>query len=64
MTLIDGMGYLASALVLLTFCMSTMIPLRIAGIVSNVLFCRAKSSCVITFPVFHKDSFDMVTCLL
>src|SRR5690349_19734590 len=31
-------GYVASASVLATFCMSTMIPLRIAGIVSNVLF--------------------------
>src|SRR6185437_9031738 len=33
------LGYAASASVLATFCMSTMIPLRIAGIVSNVLFC-------------------------
>jgi hypothetical protein len=32
------LGYVASASVLMTFCMSTMIPLRVAGIVSNVLF--------------------------
>ena len=32
------LGYVASASVLTTFCMSTMIPLRIVGIVSNVLF--------------------------
>lgn len=32
------LGYVASASVLATFCMSTMIPLRIVGIVSNVLF--------------------------
>ena len=38
MTLIDGMGYLASALVLLTFCMSTMLSLRAAAISSNLAF--------------------------
>jgi len=32
------LGYVASASVLMTFCMSTMMPLRIAGIASNVLF--------------------------
>lgn len=31
-------GYIASALVFLTFCMKTMIPLRIVAIVSNVAF--------------------------
>src|SRR4051794_15974592 len=36
--LIAILGYVASASVLATFCMSTMIPLRIIGIVSNVLF--------------------------
>jgi len=35
---ISMLGYLASAAVLTTFCMSTMIPLRIVAIVSNVLF--------------------------
>jgi CRP/FNR family cyclic AMP-dependent transcriptional regulator len=33
------LGYLASASVLATFCMSTMIPLRILGLLSNLLFC-------------------------
>lgn len=35
---VDCLGYIASATVLLTFCMSTMIPLRVVGICSNVLF--------------------------
>ena len=38
MTSIDGMGYLASALVLLTFCMSTMVSLRAVAICSNLAF--------------------------
>jgi CRP/FNR family transcriptional regulator, cyclic AMP receptor protein len=38
MTLIDGIGYLASALVLLTFCMSTMLNLRAVAICSNLAF--------------------------
>lgn len=38
MTLIDGLGYLASALVLLTFCMSTMISLRAVAVCSNLAF--------------------------
>src|SRR5262245_56334429 len=38
MTLIDGLGYLASVLVLLTFCMSTMLSLRAAAIASNLAF--------------------------
>ncbi len=38
MTWIDVNGYAASAAVLATFCMSTMIPLRILALVSNVLF--------------------------
>lgn len=36
---VDLLGYAASAAVLATFCMSTMIPLRILGLISNVLFC-------------------------
>jgi CRP/FNR family transcriptional regulator, cyclic AMP receptor protein len=32
------LGYAASAAVLATFCMSTMIPLRVMGLISNVLF--------------------------
>jgi CRP/FNR family cyclic AMP-dependent transcriptional regulator len=38
MTWIDGVGYLASALVLLTFCMSTMLSLRAIAICSNLAF--------------------------
>ena len=38
MTWIDVLGYLASASVLITFCMSTMVPLRVVAIGSNVLF--------------------------
>ena len=38
MTLIDGLGYLASALVLLTFCMGTMLWLRGVAICSNLAF--------------------------
>jgi CRP-like cAMP-binding protein len=38
MTWVDFLGYAASAAVLATFCMSTMIPLRILALVSNVLF--------------------------
>lgn len=38
MNWIDINGYAASAAVLATFCMSTMIPLRILALVSNVLF--------------------------
>ena len=38
MNWIDSAGYLASALVLATFCMKTMIPLRMAAIFSNVAF--------------------------
>jgi CRP/FNR family cyclic AMP-dependent transcriptional regulator len=38
MTLIDAVGYLASVLVLLTFCMSTMLRLRAVAICSNLAF--------------------------
>ena len=38
MTLIEGVGYLASALVLLTFCMSTMVSLRAVAVCSNLAF--------------------------
>ena len=38
MTLINGIGYLASGLVLLTFCMSTMLSLRAVAICSNLAF--------------------------
>jgi hypothetical protein len=35
---VEMAGYIASALVFATFCMKTMIPLRIAAIVSNMVF--------------------------
>ena len=35
---IDFLGYAASATVLATFCMNTMIPLRVTAILSNILF--------------------------
>ena len=38
MSWIDGAGYFASALVLATFCMRTMTPLRLAAICSNIAF--------------------------
>ena len=38
MNWIDALGYVASACVLATFCMSTMISLRVVAISSNVLF--------------------------
>lgn len=38
MSWVDILGYAASAAVLATFCMSTMIPLRIIALGSNVLF--------------------------
>jgi CRP/FNR family transcriptional regulator, cyclic AMP receptor protein len=39
MSWIEILGYAASAAVLATFCMSTMIPLRVVALASNVLFC-------------------------
>jgi len=38
MSWIDLLGYAASTSVLITFCMSTMVPLRVVAIFSNVLF--------------------------
>jgi CRP/FNR family cyclic AMP-dependent transcriptional regulator len=38
MNWIEAAGYLASALVLTTFCMKTMIPLHYAAICSNAAF--------------------------
>lgn len=38
MSLIEAVGYLASTLVLLTFCMSTMLTLRAIAICSNIAF--------------------------
>ena len=38
MTWVDAIGYLASILVFTTFCMRTMIPLRVVAIASNIFF--------------------------
>lgn len=38
MTFVDGLGYFASLLVLATFSMRTMLPLRLTGIASNFAF--------------------------
>jgi CRP/FNR family transcriptional regulator, cyclic AMP receptor protein len=38
MSWVDVLGYAASVTVLATFCMSTMIPLRVLALASNVLF--------------------------
>lgn len=38
MSLVDCVGYLASALVLLAFCMKAMVPLRIVALGSNIAF--------------------------
>jgi CRP/FNR family transcriptional regulator, cyclic AMP receptor protein len=35
---VDGIGWLASALVLATFCMRGMVPLRLTAIASNLAF--------------------------
>jgi hypothetical protein len=39
MAWVDSLGYAASLTVFATFCMSTMVALRIMAIASNVLFC-------------------------
>jgi hypothetical protein len=38
MSWIDAVGYVAALAVLASFCMSTIVPLRILAVVSNVLF--------------------------
>lgn len=56
MTWVDMLGYAASAAVLATFCMSTMIPLRILGLASNVLF-MAYGYVDHLYPVFILHAF-------
>ena len=46
----DVVGWVASAAVLATFCMNTMMPLRVLAIISNVLFCLFGASAHI-YPV-------------
>jgi hypothetical protein len=38
MTASDAIGYLASALVLVAFCMREMVPLRVVAVCSNIVF--------------------------
>jgi len=38
MTAVDGLGFLAAGLVLLTFCMKRLVPLRAMAITSNLAF--------------------------
>jgi len=38
MTALDGLGFLAAGLVLLTFCMKRLVPLRAIAITSNLAF--------------------------
>ena len=38
MTAVDGLGFLAACLVLLTFCMKRLVPLRAIAITSNLAF--------------------------
>src|ERR1700737_1935084 len=47
---IDMVGGAASAAVLATFCMNSMMPLRVLAIISNVLFC-AFGAVAHIFPV-------------
>jgi CRP/FNR family transcriptional regulator, cyclic AMP receptor protein len=47
---IDMVGWAASAAVLATFCVNTMMPLRVLAIISNVLFC-AYGAVAHIFPV-------------
>ena len=49
-TLADAMGYIAAVLVFMTFWMKTMVPLRLAGIGSNVFFI-AYGSLLLAYPV-------------
>jgi uncharacterized protein YjiS (DUF1127 family) len=50
MSWVNCLGYAASASVLATFCMSTMVPLRAVAICSNVLF-AAYGALVHIYPV-------------
>jgi CRP/FNR family transcriptional regulator, cyclic AMP receptor protein len=46
----DAMGYIAALLVFTTFWMKTMVPLRLAGIASNVFFI-AYGALLVAYPV-------------
>ncbi|HUZ33024.1 MAG TPA: cyclic nucleotide-binding domain-containing protein [Xanthobacteraceae bacterium] len=49
-TLADAMGYIAALLVFMTFWMKTMVPLRLAGLASNVFFI-AYGGLLMAYPV-------------
>jgi len=50
MTIADAMGYTAALLVFMTFWMKTMVPLRLAGLASNVFFI-AYGLLLVAYPV-------------
>jgi CRP/FNR family transcriptional regulator, cyclic AMP receptor protein len=50
MTLADAMGYIAALFVFMTFWMKTMVPLRLAGLASNVFFI-AYGGLLFAYPV-------------
>ncbi len=49
-TIADAMGYIAALLVFMTFWMKTMVPLRLAGLASNVFFI-AYGALLVAYPV-------------
>ena len=54
MTMVEFVGYVAAGLVFATFCMKTMIPLRLVGITSNVAFATyASLAGVVPLLVLH-----------
>ncbi len=54
MKITEALGYLASGLVFLTFCMKTMIPLRIIAIGSNLAFiCYSLAGGLIPILILH-----------
>jgi CRP/FNR family transcriptional regulator, cyclic AMP receptor protein len=62
---IDGVGYLASALVLLTFCMGTMLNLRAIAIFSNLAFiCYGLGAGIYPVLILHAILLPLNTMLL
>ena len=49
-TIADAMGYIAALLVFMTFWMKTMVPLRLAGLASNLFFI-AYGVLLVAYPV-------------
>ena len=55
---VEAAGYLASFLIFGTFCMKTMIPLRVAGISSNIaLSCTRPMTDFIQFSSFTQSCY-------